>query len=338
MSPEFLLNRGALWRAGQPPGKNLSSGPLLPSLLLLLFLLLTSVDAWAAKIRIRVETPGGIQQNVYLTRPVHLAPDRPLLFVLHGAGRNADEYRDQWHELALEHDFLLVVPEFKERLYPGVRGYNLGNVFDPDGQVRSEPERSFSAIEAVFEEVRRRFGMTAQGYAIYGHSAGAQFLHRFLYHVPDARVTGAVAANAGWYTMPVFDAAYPYGLRGSVVGSGDLAAALQRPLTVLLGEADEDPQHPSLRRTPEALAQGPHRLARGQAFFSAASDAAAALGVPFAWQLLTVPGAGHDNRSMAPAAIPRLLEKAATADTAPGRQGGQQEPESLPAVLPTTGP
>jgi poly(3-hydroxybutyrate) depolymerase len=311
---------------------------LLPCLVLLLSLLLTSADAWAAKIRIRVETPGGIQQNVYLTRPVHLAPDRPLLFVLHGVDRDAVEYRDQWHELALEHDFLLVVPEFDERLYPGVRSYDLGNVLDPDGQVRPEPDWSFSAIEAVFEAVRRRFGMTAQGYAIYGHSAGAQFLHRFLFHVPGARVTRAVAANAGWYTMPEFNVAYPYGLHGSAVSSSDLAASLQLPLTVLLGEADEDSQHPELRHTPEALAQGPHRLARGQAFFSAASDAAATLGVPFTWQLLTVPGAGHDNRLMAPAAIPRLLEEAATGDPVPGTQGGQQEPEGLPAVLPTTGP
>ena len=338
MFPGFVVNRGALWRAMQPPGKNLSSGSILLALLVLLILLLPSADAEAAKIRIRVETPGGIQQNVFLSRPVHLAPDRPVVFVLHGVGRNAGEYRDQWHELALEHDFLLVVPEFSERLYPGAQSYNLGNVFDPEGRVRPESEWSFSAIEAVFEEVRRRFGMTARSYAIYGHSAGAQFLHRFLFHVPNARVTRAVAASADWYTMPVFNVAYPYGLRGSVVGSPDLAAALQLPLTVLLGEPAEDPQHPGLNHTPEALAQGPHRLARGQAFFSAASDAATALGVPFGWQLLMVPGAGHDNRLLAPAAIPTLLEEGSAAHPASAEPGQPQETEHLPEVLPATGP
>jgi len=31
--------------------------------------------------------------------------------------------------------------------------------------------------------------------------------------------------------------------------------------------------------------------------------------VPFNWQLVTVPGADHDNRLMAPAAIPYLLSE-----------------------------
>ena len=156
--------------------------------------------------------------------------------------------------------------------------------------------------------MRQRFGMTVEGYAIYGHSAGAQFVHRFLFHVPNARVTRAVAANAGWYTMPDLATGYPYGLKDSAVTREMLEQAMQRPLTILLGEDDTDPEHPSLRRTPEALAQGLHRFARGQAFFAAGQAASLDLGVPFAWQLATVPGADHDNRLMAPAAIPYLLD------------------------------
>ena len=270
-------------------------------------LLLLALTAQAAKIRIMVETPGGIAQHVYLSRPVSLAPDRPVVFVLHGMQRNADEYRDQWHDLAEEHDFLLVVPEFSDDDFPESEAYNLGNVFDGQGSRRPHSEWSFSAIEPIFDDVRKRYGMTADGYAIYGHSAGAQFVHRFLFHVSDARVTRAVAANAGWYTMPDLAIDYPYGLKGSAVSRETLEQALQRPLTVLLGEQDTDPEHDSLRRTPEALAQGAHRLARGQAFFAAGQAAARDLGVPFAWQLATVPGAEHDNRLMAPAAIPFLL-------------------------------
>jgi poly(3-hydroxybutyrate) depolymerase len=298
---------------------------------LLLLLCLSPGTVEAAKIRIKVDSPAGIEQNIYLTRPVHLAGDRPVVFVMHGVGRNAEEYRDQWHELAIEHDFLLVVPEFSKRQFPGSGAYNLGNVFDAAGKVRPVAEWSFSAIEPIFDEVRRRFGMTTKAYAIYGHSAGAQFVHRFLYHVPNARVTRAVLANAGWYTMPVYNVAYPYGLRNSVVSSADLASVLRMPVTVLLGEQDIDPQHPSLNREPEALLQGPHRFARGQAFFDAAADASARLGVPFGWLMLTVPGADHDNRTMAPAAIPWLLDEAKEAPTS------EQAPESLPRTLPVTG-
>jgi poly(3-hydroxybutyrate) depolymerase len=306
-------------------------------LLLLLTLLLTPVTAVAAKIRIAVQTPGGIEQKVYLTRPVNLAPDRPIVFVMHDSGRNADECRDQWHKLALEHDFLLVVPEFSERQFPGIESYNLGNVFDADGKVQPRALWSFATIEPIFDEVRRRFDMQTGAFTIYGHSAGAQFVHGFLYHVPRARVTRAVAASAGWYTMPVFDVDFPYGLRRSVVQAADLAAAVQLPLTVLLGESDTDPHDPDLRRTQEALAQGPDRLARGQAFFATGSKVASGLGVPFGWQLLTVPGADHDSRLMAPAALPWLLEEADAERPAPGAQGGQQEPERMPEVLPVTG-
>jgi len=303
--------------------------------LALFFFLLPAADAGAAKIRIVVKTPAGLEQRVYLTRPAVLAPDRPVVFVMHGMKRNAAEYRDQWHELAKKHEFLLVVPEFSERSFPGPEAYNLGNVFDEKGKLQPKTAWSFSAIEPIFDEVRRRYGMTARGYALYGHSAGAQFVHRFLYHVPRARVTRVVAANAGWYTMPVFNVEYPYGLRNSVVSSLDLAAALQLPLTVLLGDQDIDPEHQNLNRQPEAQVQGEHRLARGQAFFDSAVDASERLGVPFGWQLLTVPGADHDNSLMAPAAVPLLLE--GTAPVAPNGATGVEE-EQLPATLPVTGP
>lgn len=275
---------------------------------LLLVLLLAAAGVQAAKIRITVESPAGIEQYAYLSRPVGMAPDRPVVFVMHGRKRNAAEYRDQWHDLAMAHEFLLVVPEFRKRDFPDAAAYNLGNVFDAAGNRRPEREWSFSAIEPIFEDVRVRFGLSATGYAMYGHSAGAQFVHRFLLFVPDARVKRAVAANAGWYTMPDSGIAFPYGLQGSGVSQVTLGEVLQRPLTVLLGERDTDPEHESLSRTPGAAVQGPHRFARGQAFFGAGRAAARALDVPFAWQLETVPGADHDNRLMAPAAIPYLLE------------------------------
>ena len=274
---------------------------------LLLLLLLRPADADAAKIRISIQTPGGLDQYVYLGRPVHLASDRPVVFVMHGVRRNADEYRDQWYDLAEAHQFLLVVPEFSDKDFPEAEGYNYGNVYGPQGNIRPRSVWAFEAIESIFDEVRRRYGMSAEGYALYGHSAGAQFVHRFLFHVPEARVTRAVAANAGWYTMPDLTIAFPYGLQGSAVRPDRLRRALELPLTILLGEEDTDPAHRSLRRTPEALAQGPHRFARGQAFFAAGQAAAQDLGVPFGWRLATVPGADHDNRKMAPAAIPYLL-------------------------------
>lgn len=265
--------------------------------------------AGAAKILIKVDALDGPPVRVFITKPLHLAPDRPVVFVMHGVNRNADDYRDQWHELAKEHDFLLVVPEFSDRNFPGPEGYNLGNVFDQDDNIVTRSRWSYSAIEPIFDEVRRRFGMITGRYSLYGHSAGSQFVHRFIFHVPGARVSQIVSANAGWYMMPDFDQDFPYGMRRSAVSRENLAAALQLPVTLLLGEEDNDPEHPNLRRSPEAMAQGDHRLERGFAFYETAREYAERNKIPFNWQLVTVPGADHDNRLMAPAAIPFLVSQ-----------------------------
>ena len=242
----------------------------------------------AAKVRFTFDGWQGPALRVYVSRPAALAADRPVVFIMHGTNRNADDYRDQWHQLAIEHDFLLVVPEFRDSDFPGAAGYNLGYQYDGSGQPRPQALWSYSAIEPLFEDVRKRFSLTAERYALYGHSAGAQFVHRYLFHVPQARVSRIVPANAGWYMMPDYSAAYPYGLGGSTITPEQLAGAMGLPVTLLLGDQDIDPEHPNLRRTPEALAQGAFRLERGQNFYAAASAYAERQGVPFNWQLALV--------------------------------------------------
>ncbi len=295
-----------------PRLRSVSAGSLGPLHLLAGFSLAVSLLFWAdsaaaAKIQFKFDAWAGPVIRVFVTRPVGIAPDRPVVFVMHGVNRNADDYRDQWHDLAVEYDFYLVVPEFSQRKFPGPGGYNLGNVFDADGKAVYEANWSFSAIEPIFDDIRRRFSIETERYSLYGHSAGSQFVHRFAFHVPQARVSRIVSANAGWYMMSDYEIDYPYGLRGSAVTREKLREGLQSPVTILLGDLDTDPEHPNLRRTPEAMRQGQHRYERGHQFYRIAQAFAAQLDVPFNWQLVTVPGADHDNRLMAPAAIPYLL-------------------------------
>ena len=270
------------------------------------------VIAWvspasAAMIQFKFDGWDGPELRVFVSRSPALAADRPVVFVMHGMKRNADEYREQWHELAMEHDFLLVVPEFTSEDFPGSRGYALGNRVDEAGRPLPAKESSYAAIEPLFDDVRRRFSLDAKTYAIYGHSAGAQFVHRFLFYEPGARISRAVLANAGWYMMPDSGIEYPYGLAGSDVPRERVEQVLAMPVTVLLGESDIDTEDPGLRRTPEALAQGAFRLERGRAYFEMARAWSEANGSPFGWQLVTVPNVGHRNALMAPAALPFLL-------------------------------
>ncbi len=248
--------------------------------------------------------------------PARYEPDTPIVFVMHGASRTGERYFDDWEAHAIAHGFLLVVPEFDSESYPGSRWYNLGNVFpDPNAAATAatasrNPESAwtFTAIEHLFDAIRTAAGSSRTTFRIFGHSAGSQFVHRFLMTRPDASVERAVLANAGWYTLPDDGAAWPYGLAQSGFEVAGLAGMLQLPLTVLLGDADTATTAGSLRRTPEAMLQGPHRFARGHTFHTVARSAAESLGVPFGWALDTVPGAGHSNALMAPRAA-RILAR-----------------------------
>ncbi len=252
-------------------------------------------------------TSGGHHLTVWYFRPAAATVDAPVLFVIHGVGRNAEEYLNDWIEFAEQKHFLLVVPEFSKAEFPGEESFNSGNMFDAAGTPLPRSVWSYSMVEPLFDVVRERFGCTPRDYMIYGHSAGGQFVQRFLYFVPEARFTRAIAANAGWYMLPTFDTSFPYGLKGTTADKAALCSAFARPVLVLLGDSDTDAAHPSLRHTPEADAQGLYRLARGQFFFAQAKAQAASLLTPFNWTLRIVPGIAHTNKGMAPFAAQELF-------------------------------
>lgn len=178
--------------------------------------------------------------RVWYHRPASWTPDAPVVFVMHGNGRNADEYHESWVAHAERHGFLLITPEFAEYYY-GSSVYHQGNIIGDDGAMVDSLRWTFVTLERIWDDVRVRSGSRRDRYRLYGHSAGSQFVHRMLWMMPDARIEHAVPANAGWYTMPTLDEAYPYGL-GGVADSGGLRARLAvvfgKRVTVLLGEAD----------------------------------------------------------------------------------------------------
>ena len=250
----------------------------------------------------------GPQINVRVQLPQDFHAQTPVVFVMHGASRDMPRYFDDWSAQANSHGFIAVVPEFKATDFKGSARYNLGHVFDLDtGAPRNEIAWTFSAIEPLFDHIVAWAGNEQESYVLFGHSAGSQFAHRFLYYKPDARVSKVILANAGWYTMPDFGVEYPYGLSNSGVDDDVLAGFLGRDVTVLLGDADTNTGDEDLRRTPEAELQGPHRLARGQTFFRVAKARAKELAVDFNWHIRIVPGAEHSNAQMTPAAAELVI-------------------------------
>jgi poly(3-hydroxybutyrate) depolymerase len=199
--------------------------------------------------------------RVYTYRPRQCDSTCPMLIALHGKNRRASAMRDHFELAADRHGFLVVAPEFSEKHWPKAGDYQLGRVAD-------EKDRrlwTYAVIERLFDEMRDG----QKDYRLFGHSAGAQFVHRMALLMPENRASVVLAANAGWYLMPEWrkdkdPSGYPHSLVGSPAGEGELRTAMGRRLV--------------------------------------ARD----LGVKFAWELAYVPGAGHEASKMARAAADHL--------------------------------
>lgn len=228
-----------------------------------------------------------------------------ILFVMTGATRDAEDYQAAWEPLVKGRHLLVIIPVFDQADYPaGV--YNRGNLVDGDGKPNPRDQWIFTVIDALFDRVVADVHSHAQDFLIYGHSAGAQFVHRFLEFAPH-RVRAAVAANAGWYTMPDCSQGFPYGLRGVTKNEEDLADSFSANFTVLLGADDINAEDRLLRHDSGSDAQGATRLERGMSFYLRARKSAEEHSLVFRWRLVVVPGIGHDHTGMARAAAPILL-------------------------------
>jgi len=241
--------------------------------------------------------------RVYTYRPRQCDSTCPIVFAMHGKKRMASAARDNLELAADRHGFMVIAPEFSEKHWPKAADYNLGGVADESNREKW----AYSAIEHLFDEMRDG----QKDYAIIGHSAGAQFVHRLLVLLPDNRVSVAVAANAGWYLMPEWrkdktSHPYPHSLVDAPAGEKELRRALQRRMVVLLGEQDTNAKDPDLDQSEGSMKQGATRLERGENFFGAATTSARDLGVKLAWELSYVPGAGHDSAKMLKAAADYL--------------------------------
>ena len=236
---------------------------------------------------------------LWLYRPAGFSPVSPVVIVMHGMSRNASAYLDAWMPYADQHGFAVAAPEFPKAHYPDARDYNFGNMLSPEGRLLSREQWLFPVIDRIFDHVRAALGSRRETYCLYGHSAGGQFVHRLVTFAWSPRIELAITANAGSYTLPVFEVAYPFGLAGTAFTEADFAGLFSRPLLILLGEQDNDAHHHHLPRQPEAMRQGAHRLARGRNYMEAATRAAHERRMVLAWRLDVVPGVTHSNPGMA---------------------------------------
>lgn len=233
-------------------------------------------------------------------------PDARVMVVIHGAERQGSRMRDNWMPFAEKNKLIVLAPEFDEARFSS-RLFNMGGI-----ESRDRAQWSFQIVEHLFDFVRAGEGLAASDYLLFGHSAGGQFVHRFMLLTEAPRVSVAVAANAGSYTMPrypgLMEDKFPYALNESIVSPDKLRQVFARKLIVLLGETDIKTDEANLPKARQATAQGVNRFERGTHFFEQAQTQAQKLGTPLTWERVTVPGVGHDSRRMSQAAAHLLFD------------------------------
>jgi len=240
--------------------------------------------------------------EIFYELPPSINNNTNILIVIPGIKRNAEEYLDKWKDISAIRNAVIVSVRFSKKLFPGRAGYNEGNLKNINGKINRYGDTVFSFIDRVYAKVKLEFALKTDGFYLYGHSAGAQMVHRYVFFSRSKIMKKAVSANAGWYTFPNRKN-YPYGLGQSEITEKGLKKAFRRRLGILLGDKDIDPNHKFLNKSAGAMEQGKTRFERGNNFYSAAEGRAKKNGYRFNWSKVIVEGVGHSNKKMIPAAV-----------------------------------
>jgi hypothetical protein len=238
--------------------------------------------------------------RIFYFRPQPSVRDARVVIAMHGLDRAAADFRDVLAGQAERNGQIVLVPEFDAEAFPDVYAYNYGNVrlAPPSPTVLPRRLWHFGIIDRLFHYVRISLGSNRETFGLFGNSAGSQFVLRCLALTEAAAVDVAVASNSGMYMLPDLAVDYPIGMGGLDVDETYLRRYLGRRLIILLGDADTDRAAPDLPRTETAMAQGPHRLARGLWHFEHCKKVADRLGAQLDWKLEVVPEAGHVSQQI----------------------------------------
>jgi pimeloyl-ACP methyl ester carboxylesterase len=238
--------------------------------------------------------------DVYYHLPEIINDETKILFVIHGNSRNADNYLNTWIKLAKDKNYAIFAPHFKRSQFIS---FNTLQMSTSSGRIRNEANLYLNnSIDLLFDHIKPLFDLSQDSYDIYGHSAGAQFVHRYLLFSNSPKVNRAVAANAGWYTF-LDGSNFPYGINNPPIdfNSQNVINFLNMDLHIHIGSADTDISS-SVNQSEGANNQGLNRFQRANNFFNYTTKIVEKNDLNYNWSFLVVDGVAHSNSRMSKAA------------------------------------
>ena len=240
--------------------------------------------------------------------PNNATTELEILVLVHGTPpkqeteeSDARIYINEWLSFADQNEFLLIAPVFTQEDFSSREGDHALSGY------RGLFGREIGADEWVLRLTRAHqlaLGLEAEPFHIYGHSAGGQFVARFLVTHPDEIETAVITA-AATYPQPTKEVAWPFGmgeLHSTIEWDADTIravdivpdeqtwlAATQVPLTVIVGL--EDRADLPIELIPGQ--NGWNRFTIARNWVQAMAAFAAERGIESRFTIWIIPGEGH---------------------------------------------
>jgi len=249
--------------------------------------------------------------EIFYITPKKIDKDTQLLFVIHGNSRNAKDYISAWIPFISNKNIIVVAPQFNKNSF---RYFFLLESATSSGAINNNPDDYINkSISSFFNFFQSKFSLSTNKYKMFGHSAGAQFTHRYMLLSNDKRISMAVIANAGWYTF-LNGNSFPYGIKNSPIdiSSDHIKWFMSNKTSLLIGNNDINLK--SVNSSKGAQRQGITRVDRANSYFESLVNISDDNNIPFRWSYKVVDEVDHDYLKMTPVAAKILLEDVSSFD------------------------
>ena len=242
--------------------------------------------------------------EIFYITPEQINEDTKVIFVIHGNSRNAEDYLSAWIPHALNKNVIVAAPQFTKIDF---RYFFLLEMAESSGKINNNKNEYINnSISIFFNYIKSKCSLITQAYSMFGHSAGAQFTHRYLLLSMDSRISTSVIANAGWYTF-INNAEFPYGIKSSpiIISDEDLRWFMSNKVNLLIGS--EDIGSKSVNSSKGAKLQGITRVDRANNYFNSLITSAEDKNYAFRWNYKVLDNVDHDFKKVTPYAANILL-------------------------------